>query len=226
VGKSGRLVLAAALAAAAILLLAAPRTVLTVDVSLFKAINGHPASALDAVFWIVSAAGSGIVLIPLFAVFLIFRSPRKQRLAAVLIAAVAFSLNAAATAVFKQAVGRNRPVLYFASSGAPAPAANTPAFAVHVVGVRLRDHAFPSGHTNTAFGAATLLVLFFGRKYRPAYLFAAAIAYSRVYLGAHFPLDTLAGAGLGSAVAWAAWRGSALLRPISPSSSSSSSPNA
>jgi len=58
-----------------------------------------------------------------------------------------------------------------------------------------------------------LLVFFFGRKFRLAYLFATAVSYSRVYLGAHFPLDTLGGAVLGTAVAWAVWRGSALIRP-------------
>jgi undecaprenyl-diphosphatase len=59
------------------------------------------------------------------------------------------------------------------------------------------DWSFPSGHATTSFAGATMLA-HFAPRWRPAlYLLAAAIAFSRVYVGVHYPFDVLAGAALG-----------------------------
>jgi undecaprenyl-diphosphatase len=66
-----------------------------------------------------------------------------------------------------------------------------------------KDHSFPSGHAATSFAGATLLAWYAPRLRMPLYVLAAAIAFSRVYVGVHWPLDILAGAVLGWAVATA-----------------------
>jgi undecaprenyl-diphosphatase len=65
------------------------------------------------------------------------------------------------------------------------------------------DPSFPSGHAATSFAGATMLAAYAPRLAPLLYLLAAAIAFSRVYVGVHYPLDVLAGAALGTAVGWA-----------------------
>jgi undecaprenyl-diphosphatase len=70
--------------------------------------------------------------------------------------------------------------------------------------------SFPSGHSATAFAAATAVAILCPRMRPWALAIAAAVALSRVYLRVHFPLDVLVGAavgaGLGALCALAALR--------------------
>ena len=71
------------------------------------------------------------------------------------------------------------------------------------------SYAFPSGHTTSSFAAATG-VLLAARKILgkvPIWslgmlVLAAAISYSRVYVGVHWPTDVAAGIVLGLASGW------------------------
>ena len=63
------------------------------------------------------------------------------------------------------------------------------------------SHSFPSGHTATAVAGAIVLSTLVP-KAAPAFaVLAAAVAYSRLYVGVHFPLDLLGGAVIGAATA-------------------------
>jgi undecaprenyl-diphosphatase len=63
------------------------------------------------------------------------------------------------------------------------------------------SHSFPSGHAATAFAAATVLSSLVPRAAVTFFVLAAAIGYSRLYIGAHWPLDVLGGAAIGVATA-------------------------
>lgn len=62
--------------------------------------------------------------------------------------------------------------------------------------------SFPSGHTGASFAAAA--ALFFGKNRMgvPAFIMAALIGFSRIYLYVHYPTDVLAGALLGIMLGW------------------------
>jgi membrane-associated phospholipid phosphatase len=71
-----------------------------------------------------------------------------------------------------------------------------------VVGRRAVGRSFPSGHTSQGFFMATLLVQHFHAPVwaaLPLYGIALLLGLTRMYVGAHYPRDVLAGAILGSA---------------------------
>jgi undecaprenyl-diphosphatase len=63
--------------------------------------------------------------------------------------------------------------------------------------------SFPSNHAVNASVLATLATLHMPRLWLPAVAMAFLVGYSRVYVGAHYPLDVLAGSMLGIVVALA-----------------------
>lgn len=56
------------------------------------------------------------------------------------------------------------------------------------------DFSFPSGHSGASFAAATAIFCTMPKKYGiPALVLAALIAFSRLYVGIHYPTDVLVG---------------------------------
>lgn len=71
-----------------------------------------------------------------------------------------------------------------------------------IVGLRAIGRSFPSGHTSQVFFMATLTAQHFHSSvWVVLLLYAAAllVGITRMYVGAHYPRDVLAGAILGSA---------------------------
>jgi undecaprenyl-diphosphatase len=89
----------------------------------------------------------------------------------------------------KVAVERDRPPV---SRPVPEPLLESPS-----------TYSFPSGHATVAFASATVLALAVPRLRWPLFALAALIAWSRVYVGVHYPGDVLVGAALGVLIATA-----------------------
>jgi undecaprenyl-diphosphatase len=89
--------------------------------------------------------------------------------------------------LLRQWIGRDRPPLVYED---PRPLVGLP-----------HSGAFPSGHAASAFAAATVIAWASRRLAVPAYVLAALVAWSRVYVGVHWPLDVIGGAALGTLVA-------------------------
>ena len=114
----------------------------------------------------------------------------------------AILLAESVSGALKAWVERDRPPL---SNPDPEPLVNLP-----------ETYSFPSGHATVSFACATVLALAVPRLRVPLYALAALIAFSRVYVGVHFPLDVLAGAVLGVAIAIALRMLAAALRRSAP----------
>lgn len=102
---------------------------------------------------------------------------------------VAILLAESSSGALKVAVGRDRPPV---SRPVPEPLLEAPT-----------TYSFPSGHATVAFACATVLALAVPRLRWWLFGLAALIAWSRVYVGVHYPLDVLAGALLGAGIATA-----------------------
>jgi len=144
----------------------------------------HRWPPLDGVFVWLSRIGSwGVVWIVLaLVVAIVLRRPRVFVLVA--LATAAADLSAAA---IKAVTGVERPAF---RDALPRPLMHIP-----------HDGSFPSGHAATSFACATVLASFVPRAAPLFYLLAVAIAFSRIYVGAHWVLDVVAGAALGAAIA-------------------------
>ena len=107
----------------------------------------------------------------------------------------ALGVNLLLTGAVKYAVNRPRPAVSYPDQ-------------ILYRGVYLTDKSFPSGHTSSAFAFATSLTLAYPRWYVavPAYLWASTVAFSRMYLGVHYPSDVLGGMLLGAGSAYLTYR--------------------
>jgi len=105
----------------------------------------------------------------------------------VLIAVGVSIVNVALFRFIKVLVGRKRPEAYGGSSRFRA----------------IDSYAFPSGHATTSFGLAWLVSATYPHPAIIAFVYvvASTIAFSRVYVQEHYPLDVLFGCLLGTLTA-------------------------
>jgi undecaprenyl-diphosphatase len=66
-------------------------------------------------------------------------------------------------------------------------------------------NSFPSAHAATSMAVAVILSLLFRRANPWIYILPLMVGWSRIYLGRHFPLDVLAGWGMGFFSVLAVW---------------------
>ena len=171
----------------------------SIDHWLFFWINNRWSSpALDPIFQGLSELGAWTIC--LVAVALLYYQGRRALLRHLLLIIVYMTAGSLMNQTLKNLVRRARPMKEFREEIA--------AGTVHV-NVReadvLKRRSFPSGHSMLAF----FLMVYVGQVRRStracALLLAAGVAIARVYVGAHFPFDCLAGAVLGAAWGLLAW---------------------
>ncbi len=138
--------------------------------------------------WMLCATrgGDGWLWYALGAILLLFGG--DQRFMAVGAAAIAAGLGIALFLRIKKATGRKRPC----------------AIEPHCWATLLPpdQFSFPSGHTITAFAVAVSLSRFYPELAPGLFFCAVSVAASRILLGMHFLSDVLAGAVIGTLLAY------------------------
>jgi undecaprenyl-diphosphatase len=152
---------------------------------LFLALNGSPTSPRIAVAVAIFAAKYLIVLVPLHLVLIWLGGDRKMRFVAV-----------TAFLALLIAIGINQAIGYVAFTPRP--------FVVGL-GTQLIEHressSLPSNHATIFFTYAAVLLLLSKRALGLAFgLLGLLVAWSRIYLGIHYPID-MGAAALTSLVA-------------------------
>ena len=160
------------------------------DVNILKAINPrYPTSdvwnaASKSGYWVTAAVPVSQIAYGLIA-------HDKQAEHDALETAISIGVSSVISEVLKRTINATRPADKYPNE----------------IFVTSPDHgrAFPSGHTTLAFATATSLALEYKKWYVvvPAYAWASAVGYSRMYKGYHLPSQVLSGAviGIGSAYA-------------------------
>ena len=144
---------------------------------------------LTPVFTVITTLGNGAVIWILISLCLLL-SKKTQKTAFMCAVAMLVSLLVNNLAL-KNIVGRIRP--YEMVQGL-----------IPLIG-RPGDYSFPSGHTCASFAAAGVYWRMLPKKFGiPLVILAAMIAFSRLYVGVHYPTDVLAGLLIGLFAAWAA----------------------
>lgn len=141
-------------------------------------------------FWvfITSLGNKGWFWLAVSALMLIPRRTRKIGIMALLALSIGFLITNLA---LKNLVARIRP--YETVEG------------LKLLIARQSDFSFPSGHACASFAAASVYFRKLPQKWGiSAVVLAALIAFSRLYVGVHYPTDVLAGAVIGIWAAWAA----------------------
>ncbi len=154
------------------------------DHSLFTLINSHWISPiLDEVMPFITHARNTFLLLALVAIFLIYRH-RWYGVKAIAACLLAVGLtDVVAAKLIKPSVGRSRPEYTLSNVRLLVPHQGSP--------------SFPSNHAGNCFAAAVTLGFFFPSLSGVALFVALMVAYSRVYVGVHFPLDVMGGMLLG-----------------------------
>lgn len=168
------------------------------DLSLFHFINQSHTPAADDVMLLASAVGrAGFVWFVAAAIAAVF--PARRMAAWRLLLAVSLTYLAVDGAL-KPLVHRDRPFVVLEDT--------------RLIDQRPLTSSFPSGHAASAMAGALAASRLLPEVRFVWWALAALIAVSRVYVGAHWPSDVLAGALLGIAVAWFVLGGRARSTPV------------
>tara|TARA_X000001036_G_scaffold315239_1_gene293713 strand:- start:4318 stop:4917 length:600 start_codon:yes stop_codon:yes gene_type:complete len=127
----------------------------------------------------------GVILI----LYLGFYSGKRGKITLIVLIFAAGISDAVCAQIIKPWVGRIRPSHEFIEY-------------INLLVSKGGKWSFPSNHAANSFAFATVLSYFYDKNKTMIFSIASVIAFSRVYVGVHYPLDIIFGSLLGYTVSW------------------------
>ncbi|MBI3584532.1 MAG: phosphatase PAP2 family protein [Nitrospinae bacterium] len=172
--------------------------ILDFDKSLFLAINNGWANPFnDVLFAALTLLGSDYAMIPITGIFLYVVDKQNFRRNFILLLS-ALLAGGILVHLLKEIIDRPRPLSDMAEL------IKEGKVHINVIFEPLNIVSFPSGHSQTIFTAATVLGYTYRKYIWIFFLIAFLSGISRIYVGAHYPLDVLGGGIMGIIVSIAA----------------------
>ncbi|MFV7234522.1 MULTISPECIES: phosphatase PAP2 family protein [Flavobacterium] len=158
--------------------------ILSLDSELFIYLNSLGSETYDGLWLFITRQSNWIPLFLLLAYLLYKKLGAKQTLYLLLFIAVLLTITDQTTNLFKNGFQRLRPC-------------NNPEINSFIRVVQFRNsYSFFSGHAANSMAVSTFLYFNFKNKIKYfgfLFLWPLIFAYSRIYLGLHYPIDILAG---------------------------------
>lgn len=175
------------LAAGAVLLLCYDKR------ELFEAVNGNNTSTLDTLMYAATHMGEAWVVVPVLLLLVFLPSNRSWWFFGLTVACNVLPM--VVQQLLKSYFDAPRPLKYFDNAAWIHRLPEWP---------ELYTRSFPSGHTEGAFSLFCFAALLLPERYRQwgfmFFLLALTVAYSRLYVAAHFFADVYAGSIVGVVV--------------------------
>lgn len=157
---------------------------MSVEQQLMELISQNRVDILNYVFKFLSYSGEVMIVWLVITFFLLYRSKKLDQLKFIIPAyLITFIIS---QLILKNIIQRPRPFL-----------ADD---AITTIVMQPLSYSMPSSHSASSFVAATLLSYYFPKYRIPFFILAFSIAFSRVYIGVHYPSDIFVGALLGIGV--------------------------
>lgn len=156
----------------------------SIDASLFHWVIAHRSSLLNQTMVILSHGGALVWAVSAVLLGLVFRGRRPGIFQAALAIGLAALL---ADFAAKPVIARHRPFVSYTG--------------FELTANPQRSGSFPSTHAAGAFAGAFALSRVFPELRGVLWIAASLVAFARVYVGVHYPLDVIGGAVIGLAAA-------------------------
>jgi len=164
--------------------------IIELDKTLMIFLNKNISNSLFDIIMPIITSKDFLIIIGLILIFyLVLFCGKRGRIAILVLIFAAGASDAICAQIIKPWIGRLRPSHEFIEF-------------INLLVSKGGQLSFPSNHAANSFAFATVLSYFFDYRKNILFTTASIIAFSRVYVGVHYPLDIIFGAIIGYILSW------------------------